>query len=146
MRKISSQEKLHNTLISLEKEIDVQVNNKRNLDNCKKILIHLVFWHESFAFSVEKILNHEFVDLPKGSYKQNNSVAIQSNIAESIPKLIQRLRAAEERIERFSTIKKINKMRVQFKEGWKFWSYDQALLRIDQHLRRHMKELDSYNG
>ncbi|HEY8415845.1 MAG TPA: DinB family protein [Thermaerobacter sp.] len=64
----------------------------------REVLVHLVFWHETFVAALEALLDQREPRLPRGTFAELNAAAVKANAGVAVPELIRRFREAQGRL------------------------------------------------
>lgn len=107
----------------------------------REVLLHIVFWHETDANVVTATLNQEEPDVPSGSYRAINARAVEMNAGVSVGQLIERLRAAQTRLETLAACEAAHALQIRTTAGSRPKSMNQVLASAEAHIRVHRLEL-----
>lgn len=113
----------------------------------REVLVHLVFWHEQYASIIKAILSGKKPELLIGTFKELNAYAVEKNRTESISTLLKRLAEAQKDLERLTNKAATKNIRLQlsFREGSKMWQFEEALDKIEKHIRGHLIKLKRHD-
>lgn len=108
----------------------------------REVLVHLVYWHETHAATIEALLQGEEPVLPVGTYAELNARAVRANANEPVARLIERLRAAQRRLEHLATLAGERDVGgIRAKAGATPRDLPATLLRMEAHVRQHERKL-----
>lgn len=112
--------------------------------NAKDILGHITFWHESFARNISDLGKGIKPSPLKGSLSEVNKQSVETTRKESIEKLIKRLEDAQDTIEEFIYIDRINL--IPYKKGSRDYSRSEHLEVVSNHIHKHLKDISKKYG
>ena len=112
--------------------------------SAKDILGHITFWHESFARNISDLGNGLIPNPLKGKLSEVNKVSVETTRNDSIKTLIDRLRCAQETIEKFIFMESIQF--IPYKKGSRDYSREEHLDIVGNHINKHLKDLKERYG
>ena len=107
----------------------------------REVLVHIVFWHEQYAAIAGALLCHQALPLQKGTFKQLNALAVKENSSCLIDELLRRLERAQYRLSELARSDNTVALHLSFREGSKLWPFEEAIDRIEKHIRGHQVKL-----
>lgn len=107
----------------------------------REVLVHLVFWHETFVSTIQALLDRREPNLPRGTFAELNAAAIRANAAVPIPDLIERFRAAQARLETLAVQAAGHPLAIPVKAGSRTRTFEQLMLEAEAHIRNHQWKL-----
>lgn len=105
----------------------------------RDILVHIVFWHESFARNVTDLANGVKPKPLKGTYAQLGRRSAEAFAGCSIEELLARLTDAQKAIEASILNPRISL--IPYKVGSRSYSPKEHLSIVNDHLRDHLNKL-----
>lgn len=112
--------------------------------NAKDTLGHITFWHESFARNISD-LGTGIKPIPlKGKLSEVNKRSVETTKNESIEKLIKRLKDAQNTIEEFVFLDRINL--IPYRKGSREYSKEEHLDVVSKHINKHLKDISKKYG
>ena len=112
--------------------------------NAKDILGHLTFWHESFARNISDLGKGIKPKPVKGNLSVVNKQSVETTKNESIENLIKRLKDAQDTIEEFIFIDRINL--IPYKKGSRDYSRREHLEIVSNHIHKHLIDISKKYG
>ncbi len=102
-------------------------------------MIHLVFWHEQYVAITASLLAGAQPRLVTGTFKAANARAVEENKDVPVAALLARLQRAQAQLaKRYLEARDLS---ISFKVGGKARLYDDAVERIEAHIREHLRKL-----
>jgi hypothetical protein len=135
-------------LTKLENSVAEFIKTVSNFDNlkfkvgdwtAKKVLIHITFWHESFAKNVSDIVKNNELNPLKGKYSKLNQRFFDEMQILTKEEIIKRLKKAQRIIKKNILNSKIQI--ISYRIGSRKYSPIEHLQIVIDHLRVHQKEL-----
>ena len=112
--------------------------------NAKDILGHITFWHESFARNISDLGKGIKPSPIKGKLSEVNKQSVETTKNESIKKLIKRLKDAQDTIEEFIFMDKIDL--IPYKKGSRDYSRSEHLEVVSNHIHKHLEDISNKYG
>lgn len=112
--------------------------------NAKDILGHIVFWHESFARNISDVGKGIKPAPLQGALSEVNKQSVETTKNESIEKLIKRLKDAQNTIEKFIFLDRIDL--IPYKKGSRDYSRAEHLEIVSNHIYKHLKDISKKYG
>ena len=112
--------------------------------NAKDILGHITFWHESFARNISDLGKGIKPSPLKGKLSEVNKQSVESTKNNSIENLIKRLKDAQNTIEEFIFLDRINL--IPYKKGSQDYSRSEHLEVVSNHIHKHLKDISKRYG
>ena len=107
--------------------------------SAKDILGHITFWHESFARNISD-LGKSIKPTPlKGKLFEVNKQSVETTKNETIENLIERLKDAQDTIEEYIYLDKINL--IPYKKGSRDYSRIEHLEVVSNHIHKHLMDI-----
>lgn len=103
----------------------------------REVLVHLVFWHETFVRTIESVLGGQEPPLPKGTFAELNARAVRENAGVPIARPILRFHAAQSRLEELAAHEAAHALAIPVKAGSKPRSLSELLIEAEAHIRNH---------
>ena len=107
--------------------------------NAKDILGHITFWHESFARNISDLGKNIKPSPLKGKLSEVNKQSVETTKNESVENLIKRLKEAQNTIEEYVFLDKINL--IPYKKGSRDYSKLEHLEVVSNHIHKHLKDI-----
>jgi len=107
--------------------------------NAKDILGHITFWHESFARNILDLGKNIKPSPLKGKLSEINKQSVETTKNESVENLIKRLKEAQNTIEEYIFLDKINL--IPYKKGSRDYSKLEHLEVVSNHIHKHLKDI-----
>lgn len=107
----------------------------------REVLVHLVFWHETFVATIEALLDKREPELPRGTFAELNAAAVKANGGVAIPELIARFRAAQARLDELAARAGDRRLAIPVKAGSRPRTLEKLLWEIEAHVRNHEMKL-----
>jgi hypothetical protein len=104
----------------------------------REIIIHLVFWHEQYVAILQEVVVGRNPKLLKGTFKETNHRAVKELLPIPISQLSTRFLRAQEQLRQVASTPQAKTLKFAFKEGGKVWPFEEALERIEKHIRTHL--------
>ncbi|MCW8898893.1 MAG: hypothetical protein OQJ96_00570 [Flavobacteriales bacterium] len=112
--------------------------------NAKDVLGHITFWHESFARNISDLGKNIKPSPLKGKLSEVNKQSVETTKNESVENLIKRLKEAQNTIEEYVFLDKVNL--IPYKKGSRDYSKLEHLEVVSNHIRKHLKDISKkYN-
>lgn len=112
--------------------------------SAKDILGHITFWHESFARNISDLGKSIKPNPLKGKLSEVNKLSVESTKNNSIENLIKRLKDAQNTIEEFIFMDRINL--IPYKKGSRDYSRTEHLEVVSNHIHKHLKDIYNKYG
>ena len=112
--------------------------------NAKDILGHITFWHESFARNISDLAKGSKPSPLKGKLSEVNKQSVELTKNNSIENLIQRLKEAQQTIEEYIFLDKINL--IPYRKGSRDYSRSEHLEVVSNHIHKHIKDISQTYG
>ncbi len=106
----------------------------------RDILVHITFWHESFARNVSDLAAGKKPSPLKGTYRALNQRGNDEMAGLSIAEIIEKLRSAQRIIQENISSKKV-KM-IPYRVGSRDYSPEEHLEVVQEHIAAHKSEVD----
>lgn len=103
----------------------------------REVLVHLVFWHETYVSTIEALIAGRTPDLPEGTFAELNAQAVRQNAEVPIARLLERFRKAQSRLEELAILDPSRSWTIPAKAGSKARPLDELIKRIEAHIRNH---------
>lgn len=107
----------------------------------REVLVHLVFWHETFVATIAALLDQREAQLPRGTFAELNAAAVKANAGATISELIQRFRGAQARLAALAARAGDRRLAIPVKAGSRPRTLEQLLGEIEAHIRNHEMKL-----
>lgn len=107
--------------------------------NAKDILGHITFWHESFARNISDLGKNIKPSPLKGKLSEVNKQSVETTKNESVENLIKRLKEAQNTIEEYVFLDKVNL--IPYKKGSRDYSKLEHLEVVSNHIHKHLKDI-----
>lgn len=107
--------------------------------NAKDVLGHITFWHESFARNISDLGKNIKPSPLKGKLSEVNKQSVETTKNESVENLIKRLKEAQNTIEEYVFLDKINL--IPYKKGSRDYSKLEHLEVVSNHIHKHLKDI-----
>lgn len=107
--------------------------------NAKDVLGHITFWHESFARNISNLGKNIKPSPLKGKLSEVNKQSVETTKNESVKNLIKRLKEAQNTIEEYVFLDKVNL--IPYKKGSRDYSKLEHLEVVSNHIHKHLKDL-----
>ena len=107
--------------------------------NAKDILGHVTFWHESFARNISDLGKGIKPSPLKGKLSEVNKQSVETTKNDSIENLSKRLKDAQNTIEEFIFLDRINL--IPYKKGSRDYSRTEHLEVVSNHIHKHLKDI-----
>jgi hypothetical protein len=107
--------------------------------NAKDVLGHITFWHESFARNISDLSKNIKPSPLKGKLSEVNKQSVETTKNESVENLIKRLKEAQNTIEEYVFLDKINL--IPYKKGSRDYSKLEHLEVVSNHIHKHLKDI-----
>ncbi|MDF1674949.1 MAG: hypothetical protein P1U44_04460 [Vicingaceae bacterium] len=107
--------------------------------NAKDVLGHITFWYESFARNISDLGKNIKPSPLKGKLSEVNKQSVETTKNESVENLIKRLKEAQNTIEEYVFLDKINL--IPYKKGSRDYSKLEHLEVVSNHIHKHLKDI-----
>lgn len=107
----------------------------------REVLVHLVFWHETFVSTTQALLDLQEPSLPRGTFAQLNAAAIRASAGVPVPDLVERFRVAQARLESLALRAGGCPLAIPVKAGSKPRTLEQLVAEAEAHIRNHERKL-----
>jgi hypothetical protein len=109
----------------------------------KEVLAHLLFWHEHYITQIEAQRTESRFELPLGPRDALNAQAVAAGRVVPIEVLLDRIRAADERLQHFSCTldPQMVVVAMPWQKGVHRYTLDVLVRRVTEHVRGHQREL-----
>ena len=107
--------------------------------NAKDILGHITFWHESFARNISDLGKGIKPSPLTGKLSEVNKQSVETTKNDSIENLIERLKDAQNTIEEYIILDRINL--IPYKKGSRDYSRSEHLEVVSNHIHKHLKDI-----
>ncbi|KJS06323.1 MAG: hypothetical protein VR77_05870 [Flavobacteriales bacterium BRH_c54] len=107
--------------------------------NAKDVLGHITFWHESFARNISDLGKNIKPSPLKGKLSEVNKQSVETTKNESVENLIKRLKEAQNTIEEYVFLDKVNL--IPYKKGSRDYSKLEHLEVVSNHIHKHLKDI-----
>lgn len=107
----------------------------------RDVLVHVVFWHESFARNVRDLANGVRPTPLKGTYIELGRRAADEAVDRSIEELLARLIGAQQAVEEFIYDPYVTS--IPYKVGSRPYSPAEHLGVVNEHVSHHLREVQS---
>lgn len=107
----------------------------------REVLIHLVFWLESFVTQTEAILAKEPFEPLWGRFDKLNAQAIEANRDVSVNELLRRYQVACERLGDLAQTHDPDSITLQIKKGSVLRTLTRLMTEETSHIRSHQRRL-----
>lgn len=107
----------------------------------REVLVHLVFWHETFVATIEALLDQREARLPQGTFAELNAAAVKTNAGATISELIERFRRAQAQLAVLAARAGDRRLAIPVKAGSRPRTLEQLLAEIEAHIRNHERKL-----
>lgn len=107
--------------------------------NAKDVLGHITFWHESFARNISDLGKNIKPSPLKGKLSEVNKQSVEATKNESVENLIKRLKEAQNTIEEYVFLDKVNL--IPYKKGSRDYSKLEHLEVVSNHIHKHLKDI-----
>lgn len=107
--------------------------------NAKDVLGHITFWHESFARNISDLGKNIKPSPLKGKLSEVNKQSVETTKNESVKNLIKRLKEAQNTIEEYVFLDKVNL--IPYKKGSRDYSKLEHLEVVSNHIHKHLTDL-----
>lgn len=105
----------------------------------KQVIMHVTFWHESFARNVRDLAMEIKPIVLRGTYAVLNARAFEEMAQLGIPDICDRLRGAQETIQRYILNPKLGM--IPYKARSRDYSPEEHLVIVHLHIQDHLKDL-----
>lgn len=107
----------------------------------REVLVHLVFWHETFVATIQALLDGREPSLPAGTFAELNAAAVRANAAVPVDNLVQRFRAAQAQMEHLAVRAAGRGLAIPVKAGSRTRTLEQLIAEVEAHIRNHERKL-----
>ncbi len=108
-----------------------------------QVLAHLVYHHEAYVAQAEAVANGAPFRPPAGRWREINALAVESLAAVPVPDLLDRLRAANDRLSEIYRQCDPNSISLELKRGVRMRSLAELVPEVEAHIRNHLLRLEA---
>lgn len=105
----------------------------------KDVLAHIVFWHESFARSLESISGGGKATPPKGNLRVVNQQGVDDRKQMNVTQLLRAFEQAQETISRLVTVPDLGP--IQYRDPGRSMAPDAFVIHLYGHISRHYQDV-----